>query len=330
MESDQSKQPELSIVVVAYNEEEYIEETLEKIIAQKTNFEYEVLCHDDASTDRTQEIIMEFVKKYPDIIIPIFQKDNKMQKGHQVIFEYCYPKARGKYIAYCDGDDYWSDVNKLQRQYDFLESHEDYTLCLHNFDFLEVENGNRYTSNCGQKDRDMKIEEFILWDAQRIPQLGTSMFRTTLAKERPELFVKIGGGKKSLRPISDYPLYIYLALNGKVRYLADSMSIWRRRGFQSWGITKEWERINQFNLDKIAFLKELNQLTAFRNNEIIQKVINRCLFINAWNRMDFKEASKFSSDMDRGWGYEKTIFLMSLFPGIAKKLLEYKRRNRNN
>ena len=73
--------------------------------------------------------------------------------------------------------------------------------------------------------------------------------------------------------------------------------------------------------------KELNQLTGFRYNAIIQKVINRCYFINAWNQMDFKEASRYSADMDRGWMYEKTIFLMSLFPRIAKKILEYKRRN---
>jgi glycosyltransferase len=321
--------PELSILVITYNEEEYVAETLEKILSQKVNFEYEILCHDDASTDRTQEIIMEYQKLYPNKIIPIFQSDNKMQKGHQIVVEYCYPMARGKYIAYCDGDDYWSDENKLQMQYDFLESNKEYTLCLHDFDFLDVESGKRYPSKCGSNDRDMMVEEFILWDSQKIPQLGTSMFRTKLAKERPELFIKIGGGKNSLRPISDHPLYIYLALQGKVKYFGKNMSVWRRRGAKSWGVTSDKERIIQFNLDKIAFFEELNKITQFRYKECIEKAIERCLFTISWLNMDFYKAKKYVKSMDRGWVFNTVLNIMSFCPRLSKKLLKYRKQIKN-
>lgn len=316
--------PEISVIVVAYNEKEYIAETLESIMAQKTNFKFEILCHDDASTDGTQDVILEYQRRFPDIVVPILQKENKMQNGHQIVVEYCYPKARGRYIAYCDGDDYWVNDNKLQKQYDFMESNKDYVMCLHNFDFLDVESGRFSSSGCGTKDRDMQVEEFILWDSMKVPQIGTSIFRADLAKERPELFIKIGGGSNSLRPISDQPLYIYLALHGKVKYFADVMSIWRRRGVESWGGTKEKNKHVQFNLDKISFLKELDRFTSYKYKLPIQKAIERCKFTIAWTIRDFKQAKRYAKSMDKSIVFLILINIMSIVPNISKHLLEYK------
>jgi glycosyltransferase involved in cell wall biosynthesis len=121
----------VSVYCLAYNHEKYIRKTLEGFIMQKTNFNYEVIVHDDASTDRTSEIIREYSEKYPNIIKPIFQKDNQYSKNVEILKTYILPRVKGKYIAFCEGDDYWNDENKLQKQFDALESHPECSISTH-------------------------------------------------------------------------------------------------------------------------------------------------------------------------------------------------------
>lgn len=125
--------PLVSICCLAYNHAPYIRQCLEGFVMQKTNCPIEVLIHDDASTDGTQDIIKEYEAKYPDIIKPIYQKENQYSKGVKVSLVYNFSRAKGKYIAMCEGDDYWTDPYKLQKQVDFLESHPDYVMCSHRF-----------------------------------------------------------------------------------------------------------------------------------------------------------------------------------------------------
>lgn len=122
----------VSICTLAYNQEKYIGQTLQSFIDQITDFPFEVLVHDDASTDRTPEIIREYEEKYPDIIKPIYQKENQYSKNVKTSAVYQYPRAKGKYIAICEGDDLWLDPYKLQKQVDYMESHPDCTLCFTN------------------------------------------------------------------------------------------------------------------------------------------------------------------------------------------------------
>lgn len=126
--------PFVSICCLTYNHESYIRQCLDGFVMQKANFPIEILIHDDASTDGTQDIIREYEVKYPNIIKPIYQKENQYSKGVKVSLVYNYPRAKGKYIALCEGDDYWTDPYKLQKQVDFLESHPDYVMCSHDVD----------------------------------------------------------------------------------------------------------------------------------------------------------------------------------------------------
>ncbi len=122
----------VTVWCLAYNHEKYIRKTLEGFAAQKTSFKFQVLVHDDASTDNTQSIIREFEEKYPDIIKPIYQTENQFQKGINKVTEYLLPMAQGKYLAFCEGDDYWCDENKLQMQYDIMEKDSSLSMCAHN------------------------------------------------------------------------------------------------------------------------------------------------------------------------------------------------------
>lgn len=119
--------PLVSISCITYNHENFIRKAIESFLAQRTSFPIEILIHDDASTDRTADIIREYEQEYPELIFPIYQTENQYSKGglpDRINRE----RARGKYLAYCEGDDYWTDPLKLQKQVDFLEAHPDYSL----------------------------------------------------------------------------------------------------------------------------------------------------------------------------------------------------------
>jgi len=122
--------PTVSVCVLTYNHEKYIRQTLSGLLMQQTNFSIEILIHDDASTDNTQDIIMEFSNKYPHIFKPVLQKQNQRSiYGGGMNPRFNYQRANGKYIALCEGDDYWTDPYKLQNQVDFLEKNPQYSIC---------------------------------------------------------------------------------------------------------------------------------------------------------------------------------------------------------
>lgn len=123
-----NSKPLVSICCLSYNHESYIRECLNGFLMQKTNFDFEVLIHDDASTDDTANIIREYEEKYQEIIKPIYQTENQYSKGIGVTRTYNFPRSQGKYIALCEGDDYWTDPLKLQKQVDFLEGNAEYMI----------------------------------------------------------------------------------------------------------------------------------------------------------------------------------------------------------
>lgn len=123
--------PLVSIVCESYNHEKYLRDCLDGFVMQKTNFSYEILIHDDASTDHSQEIIKEYCEKYPHLFKPILQKENQYSKGVKIWHSIQFPRAKGKYVALCEGDDYWTDPFKLQKQINLLESNQDASMCYH-------------------------------------------------------------------------------------------------------------------------------------------------------------------------------------------------------
>ena len=118
----------VSVACITYNHEKYIEDAIEGFLIQETDFPFEILIHDDASTDNTANIVREYAEKYPNIMKPIFQKENQYSKGVKINSEFNFPRAKSKYIALCEGDDYWTDPKKLQIQVAFLEENPDYVI----------------------------------------------------------------------------------------------------------------------------------------------------------------------------------------------------------
>ena len=131
--------PLVSISCITYNHAPYIRQCLDGFVMQKTNFPFEILIHDDASDDGTSDIIREFEKAYPSVIKPLFEEENQWSKGRRGSVVFNFPRAKGKYIALCEGDDYWTDPLKLQKQVDFLEAHPEYAMCFHNVKVIAEE-----------------------------------------------------------------------------------------------------------------------------------------------------------------------------------------------
>lgn len=147
------EQPLVSICTLVYNHEPYLRECFDGFVMQKTNFAYEILVHDDASTDGSADIIREYTAKYPHLFKPIFQIENQYSRGGKILSTIQFPRAKGKYIALCEGDDYWTDPLKLQKQVDFLESHPDYVMCSHAWKIF-YQSTNSFYINDEEKSKD--------------------------------------------------------------------------------------------------------------------------------------------------------------------------------
>lgn len=216
----------VSIICNTYNHEKYIKDTLDGFLMQKTNFKFEILIHDDASTDHTADIIREYEKKYPDIIKPIYQTENQYSKKNGAIRKLQSERIKGKYTALCEGDDFWIDENKLQRQVDFMENNPDYTLCAHSHIIVNAETKEKIEIyGKSNSDRDLSVKEIIIKEGECMAT-NSMLFRSEYYINRPKEFTSF--------PVGDYPLALYLAFSGKVRYMGTVMSAYRFMADGSW------------------------------------------------------------------------------------------------
>jgi len=216
--------PLVSVCVITYNHEKYIRQCLDGILMQKVNFPYEVLIHDDASPDATADIIREYEAKYPDIIKPIYQTENQYSKvGMGAISRFNDERARGKYIAQCEGDDYWTDPGKLQMQVDFLETHPEYVGTAHNVSCV-----NEFGEQIQVQFFSEYLEHVYTLDEYkngRLPgQLASFVFRKLFSNMEKDLKDKY----YNCRANGDQKLCLLCALNGPIYCFGKAMSIYRR------------------------------------------------------------------------------------------------------
>jgi glycosyltransferase involved in cell wall biosynthesis len=206
----------LSISCITFNHVGFIKQSLDGMLMQKTDFFFEILINDDCSTDNTKEIIGEYANKYPNIIFPIFQKENQYSKGFRGMnARFNFPRARGKYIALCEGDDYWTDPLKLQKQIDFLEANNEYNLCGHKVSILKM-NGDIIDSSKYVNKNDELTFDDVATKRKNIPT-SSIVFRNNV--NFPPWVYKVYGGDRAL---------IFLnAQVGKIKILNFNASVYR-------------------------------------------------------------------------------------------------------
>lgn len=279
----------VSICCLVYNHEKYLRKCLDGFIMQKTTFKYEVLIHDDASTDHSTDIIREYEKKYPDIIKPIYQTENQYSKGKHIWWEYQFPASLGKYIALCEGDDYWSDEHKLQKQFNALENNKDCVLCAHRVRFV-TENGN-YTNRSlpAIVNKSIVISEEcwikMICNTPYLFQTSSYFFRKDIIGkylgDLPEFIKKANVG--------DTPLMLLLATEGKCCYIEKEMSCYRLNSVSSWTRSMKSKITQKIHVDKSKeYLCEYNQYTNKKYSEEISNYINRIEISYEFSNNNFK------------------------------------------
>jgi glycosyltransferase involved in cell wall biosynthesis len=252
--------PKVSIWCPSYNHEKYIAQAIEGFLMQKVNFPIEIIIHDDASTDKTAQVIKEYEVKYPYLLKCIYQSENQLSKDGGYLTKTCLQIASGKYIALCEGDDYWTDPHKLQKQVDFLEKNEGFAICFHNMKIIYDDSRETHYSNPPDQRELTTLEDLACGN---YIYTASCVFRNGLIKEFPTWYKDA--------PVGDYVLHMLNAQYGKIKYFDEVMGVYR---VHKDGI---WENNNFiFRIEKWIELLELmkNHFTTEVNDILIQTQSN--------------------------------------------------------
>jgi len=206
--------PKLSVCIITYNHEKYISDTINGVLTQNTDFDYEIVIGEDCSTDNTRSIIIEYANKFPGKFRLLLPKNNLgMMKNFIATLMAC----TGEYIALCEGDDYWTDPDKLQKQIDFLDKNPNYNICSHNANIFTDEKFVKiYCRSNHPETMDLK---YLLAYGSGCPTCSL-VFRNKAIKNLPDWFYKIRGG--------DWGIQIVAAQYGKMKYFNEIMGVYRR------------------------------------------------------------------------------------------------------
>ena len=221
----------VAINCLTYNHEPYIRQCLEGFVTQKTKFRFVAIVHDDASTDNTAKIVREYADKYPDIIKPIFETENQYSKKDgslDKIINQAINETNCKYIAVCEGDDYWIDPFKLQKQIDFLENNPEYTLCFHNakviYENKELEQQQRLISNGTSSNIENRdYSDIEIYENWIIPTASVVFKKEILNSDIYKTATERGRFR-----YGDIILFLSCCHYGKIRGFEDTMSVYRR------------------------------------------------------------------------------------------------------
>src|SRR2546423_39510 len=257
----------VSVLMTTYNQEAFVTQAIESILKQDVQFDYEVVIGEDASTDRTREIVLEFQRKNPDKVKVYMrdsvdaERDRAAGVGGKGSFINSLRACRGQYVALLDGDDYWTDVYKLRKQVDFLDSHPDYVMSFHNAGMLrEGHEPVGETFNSPDQKETATIEDLL---AGNFIFAGSTLFRHRLFGELPDWFNTLKTG--------DWALPILNAQFGKIGYLNEVMAAYRIH-YESWWSSKSPQ---PQLLDQIHLLDSVNAHLGFKYDRQIKGTQSR-------------------------------------------------------
>jgi glycosyltransferase involved in cell wall biosynthesis len=215
------KTPSVAVFMVIYNHEKYIKTAIESIVCQKTNFPVKLFIGEDCSTDNSRQICLDMKSKYPGKIELLLNETNLgALRNAANVYEACI--NYGKYTAICEGDDYWTDCTKLQKQVDFLENNDDFNICCHRA---------KYLNEVKKTFRKPKYYNKTVFDQADIAnhnlvQTLTVVFRNSAFRKLPKAYFDSISG--------DYFINMMLSETGKIKYLRETMAVYRQHSSGAW------------------------------------------------------------------------------------------------
>ena len=309
------QEPIISIICNTYNQEKYIADALNSFLMQAVSVPFEILVHDDASTDGTADVIRVYEQRFPEIVKPIYQTENQYSKGVSITAEIQIPRAKGKYIAFCEGDDYWTGPQKLQKQYDFMEAHPQASACCHAYSMVDKEKNLIEERLDFQQDCIVPMKKLI-GDQLKVPHFATIVVRGDIIKEFQACFLGVRSNDMILR--------VFCATKGDVYYMNQNMSCYRRFTEGSWTMRVGKNKENMIaQLKKyIPFLGALDEYTQGKYAEDIKQVMDERLFAIDLLENNYKAARKRKAFKNASWKRKVYIILGSVFPKLITKIRE--------
>lgn len=263
---------QVSVSCITYNQADYIEDAIKSFLNQKTSFEFEILIHDDASTDGTAEIVKRYADAYPDKITAVFQKENQYSRGVKIAKTYLFPLYRGKYIAVCEGDDYWTSDDKLQKQFEYMEAHPKCNLCVHG----------SYNVSAGKR---RVMDRNVLSDGLTVYGMGDAIKGLGRKVATNSFFYRkeVGEAYPAFRenaPCGDYVIPIICAERGTIDYLPDIMCA--HRVFAKGSLSSLWrkdpDKKKAYNLRYDEMLRGIDEYTNRQYGELLRREHDRIWF----------------------------------------------------
>ncbi|MFC6039446.1 glycosyltransferase [Paenisporosarcina macmurdoensis] len=311
----------VSINCITYNHKDYIMDALDSFLMQITDFNYEILIGEDCSTDTTRKIVEEYVIQYPDKIRLITSEQNVGWKKNSLKL---HENSLGKYIAICEGDDYWTDPFKLQKQVDYMERHKECSLCFHAAEIVQAPNKptgsliKPYKSN-----KIAPIEDLIFGGGGFCPT-PSLLFPRKLMDNLPDFYLNAH--------IGDYPMQLYLASKGYVYFMNENMAVYRSGVEGSWtnrlnNIANVRGNIIRVNEDVIQLLDGFNSYTNKKNSNVVEKVIQKLEYELLVLKRKTKEQK---NDPYKNFSYlvkfkiRMKMMIRCYFPKIFLKLVNFK------
>jgi glycosyltransferase involved in cell wall biosynthesis len=250
----------LSICCIAYNHERYLAQAIDSFLMQKTTFPYEIIIHDDASIDNTAKIIRSYQKKYPQIFVPILQKTNQYSKGRKIT-PIAIAKAKGEYIALCEGDDYWTDPYKLQRQVDFLETHPTFAISSHNVNVLYEKENHKLEWLGARQRKTSTIEDLLKYGSGGAT--CSLVFRNHVFGAFPKELKSLAGG--------DWVIQVLCASKGKLRYFSENMGVYRKNPGSISNVKPGTQaEIDVFDKGGVQICMRMNQYFHYKYDDCIK------------------------------------------------------------
>ncbi len=325
-------QIKVSVLCTAYNHEKYIRQCLDGFVSQKTDFAFEVLINDDASTDNTAKIIREYEEKYPEIIKPVYQTENQHSQKIKITSDILFPRAKGKFIALCEGDDYWIDDYKLQKQVDALETHPDCFMCTHITQRVSESGDNTH-----KKYPSDKIDSGVLNKQQFLERvIDKYHFHTSsyfFLSEKLGEYYRAHPEFRRVARVGDEPLQLYFGVAGNVYFIAEQMSCYRENSISSWtrNVRTYGDGAIKHSTSMIAMYEKFDEFSQYTYHDLCSQRISKEKYRIQFLKKNYKVLTKgeYRENYEKESKKNKFIIRMHiLFPRVFPFLLKVYRKLR--
>ncbi len=307
--------PVVSVCMITYNHEKFIGQAIEGIVSQECNFKFEIVIGEDCSKDGTRKIIEDYTAKYPDILVPLYTEKNM---GAKLNATRALTHCRGKYIAFLEGDDYWTDPLKLQKQFDFMEANPDYTICFTRVDVKDENNLEADDPYPVLTKDEFSLEDVVMAENCFIPT-ATLFFPNILPRPLPEFYVNAMSG--------DIGLHLLLGDKGKIKCLPGKTGVYREH---PGGITKTEKARKESYQELFKLYIRANEYFEYRHDKVIKaRLLQMSKIKLIFGSKDLKGVEKLKYVMNNAPDYFKYagrrtlketlyIYTLLLFPSLLK------------